>query len=101
MLIDTVDGQAERQRDNVAVSLTQPAATTFDVAAGAVFPSDHMRRIIEAAREDKNSLELPVYDGSEKGEKVYNTLTVIGSSFFSIMRRPPNSTLFPYTTLFR
>ena len=43
-----------------------------------VFPSDHMRRIIEAAREGKNILELPVYDGSEKGEKVYDTLTVIG-----------------------
>ncbi len=37
-----------------------------------------MRRIIEAARADKNILEVPIYDGSDKGEKVYNTLTVIG-----------------------
>ena len=37
-----------------------------------------MRRIIEAAREGKTILEFPVYDGSETGEKVYNTLTVIG-----------------------
>jgi hypothetical protein len=44
-----------------------------------VFPTDHMRRIIAAAREGKNILELPVYDGSEKGEKVYDTLTVIGA----------------------
>ncbi len=78
-LIDSVDGQAERQRDKVAVSLTQPAAKTFDLEAGMVFPTDHMRRIIEAAREGKNILELPVYDGSEKGEKVYDTLTVIGA----------------------
>ena len=37
-----------------------------------------MRRIIVAAREGKSILEFPVYDGSETGEKLYNTLTVIG-----------------------
>src|SRR5436190_1838019 len=77
--IDSVDGKAERQRDKVAVTLNQPAAKTFDLEAGMVFPTDHMRRIIAAAREGKNILELPVYDGSEKGEKVYDTLTVIGA----------------------
>jgi EipB-like len=90
-LIDTVDGQAERQRDNVAVSLKEPAAKTFDVAAGTVFPTDHMRRIIEAAREDKNILELPVFDGSEKGEKVYNTLTVIGAAIAPNERVPTDA----------
>src|SRR6516162_2672868 len=87
-LIDSVDGQAERQRDKVAVSLTQPAAKTFDLEAAMVFPTDHMRRIIEAAREGKSILELPVYDGSEKGEKVYNTLTVIGPAIAPNERVP-------------
>src|SRR5262249_43278002 len=77
-LIDSVDGQAERQRDKVAVSLKEPAAKTFDVQAGTVFPTDHMRRIIEAAHEDKNILELPVYDGSGKGETVSTPPPVIG-----------------------
>jgi hypothetical protein len=90
-LIDSVDGQAERQRDNVAVSLKEPAAKTFDLAAGTVFPTDHMRRIIEAARVDKNILELPVYDGSEKGEKVYNTLTVIGPAIAPNERVPSDA----------
>src|SRR5262245_7958094 len=90
-LIDSVDGQAERQRDNVAGSLKEPAAKTFDVAAGTVFPTDHMRRIIEAAREDKNILELPVFDGSEKGEKVYNTLTVIGAAIAPNERVPTDA----------
>ena len=39
-----------------------------------------MRRIIEAARAGKSILEFPVYDGSETGEKLYNTLTVIGAA---------------------
>ena len=37
-----------------------------------------MRRIIQAARDGKTILEFPIYDGSETGEKVYNSLTVIG-----------------------
>jgi len=90
-LIDSVDGQAERQRDKVAVSLKEPAAKTFDVQAGTVFPTDHMRRIIEAAHENKNILELPVYDGSEKGEKVYNTLTVIGPAIAPNERMPTDA----------
>jgi hypothetical protein len=90
-LIDSVDGQAERQHDKVAVSLTRPAAKTFDLEAAMVFPTDHMRRIIEAAREDKNILELPIYDGSEKGEKVYNTLTVIGPAIAPNERVPTDA----------
>jgi len=37
-----------------------------------------MRRILEAARDGKSVLEVQVFDGSENGEKLYNTLTVIG-----------------------
>jgi hypothetical protein len=77
-LIDSVDGEAERQAGGVAVSLTKPADKKFDLEAAIAFPTDHMRRIIEATRQGKTFLELPVYDGSDKGEKVYNTLTVIG-----------------------
>jgi hypothetical protein len=90
-LVDTVDGQAERERDKVAVQLTQPAARTFDLEPTMVFPTDHMRRIIEAAREGKSILELPVYDGSEKGEKVYNTLTVIGPAIAPNERVPTDA----------
>ncbi len=75
---DKVDGHAERNAKAVAVSLSKPKGKTFDVPPSAVFPTEHMRRIIIAAREGKAILEFPVYDGSETGEKLYNTLTVIG-----------------------
>jgi hypothetical protein len=75
---DVVNGQAERNTKMVAVSLTKPKEKTFSVPEAAVFPTEHMRRIIAAAREGKAVLEFPVYDGSETGEKLYNTLTVIG-----------------------
>ncbi|HEY1474361.1 MAG TPA: cell envelope integrity EipB family protein [Pseudolabrys sp.] len=75
---DAVDGHAERNTKTVAVDLSKPKEKNFTVPVSAVFPTEHMRRIIIAAREGKSILEFPVYDGSESGEKLYSTLTVIG-----------------------
>jgi EipB-like len=75
---DTVDGHAERNAKTVAVKLSKPKEKNFTVPVSAVFPTEHMRRIVIAAREGQNILEFPVYDGSESGEKLYSTLTVIG-----------------------
>jgi hypothetical protein len=73
-----VDGIAERTGDHITVKLKQPEAKTFTLDGTTVFPTEQIRRIIDAARAGKSLLELSVYDGSDNGEKVYNTLTVIG-----------------------
>ncbi|TMJ32121.1 MAG: DUF1849 family protein [Alphaproteobacteria bacterium] len=77
-LLDTVDGEADRGTQSATVTLTKPADKKFDLEPAIAFPTDHMRRIIAAAREDKSILEVPLYDGSDKGDKIFNTLTVIG-----------------------
>ena len=73
-----VDGVAERSGDQITVKLKQPATKTFTLDAATVFPTEQIQRIIAAARQGKSVLELMVYDGSDNGEKVYNTLSVIG-----------------------
>ena len=73
-----VDGVAERTGDHVTVKLKQPVSKTFTLEGSTVFPTEQIERIIAAAREGKSVLELTVYDGSDNGEKVYNTLSVIG-----------------------
>jgi hypothetical protein len=75
-----VDGVAERTGDHVTVKLKQPEAKTFTLDGSTVFPTQQIERIIEAARAGKSVLELTVYDGSDNGEKVYNTLSVIGQA---------------------
>jgi hypothetical protein len=77
-LVDAVDGQAIRQTSDIAVTLSKPKDARISLDRAIVFPTEHVRRIIDAARAGKTILEFPVYDGSEKGEKIYNTLTVIG-----------------------
>jgi len=73
-----VDGVAERTGDHITVKLKQPETKTFTLDGATVFPTEQIQRIVAAAREGKSVLELTVYDGSDNGEKVYNTMSVIG-----------------------
>src|SRR5581483_1660809 len=75
--VSEVDGQADRAKEKVAVKLTKPGGKKFD-AGNVVFPTEDMRLLIEAARAGKTLLEVNVYDGSETGEKIYQSLSVIG-----------------------
>jgi hypothetical protein len=76
--VDVADGKADRKPTGIGVSLTKPETKALELDKDVLFPSEHMRRIIEAAQGGKSLLELPVFDGSETGQKVFNTLTVIG-----------------------
>jgi len=77
-LVDSVDGRAEREPTKTAVALEKPQQKTLSLAVGVVFPTEHMVRVIKAARAGQSVLSFPVYDGSETGDKVFDTLTVIG-----------------------
>src|SRR5262249_7637943 len=73
-----VDGEPERGTDHVGVKLKKPADKSFDLDRAMVFPTEQIRRIIAAARDGKTVVEMPLYDGSDNGEKVYSTMTLIG-----------------------
>jgi hypothetical protein len=90
-LVDSVDGKAERSQQAVDVNLNKPQAKKFPLDSTMVFPTEHMRRIIDAAKADKTILDFPVYDGAETGEKVYNTLTVIGRPIAPGTRKPTDA----------
>lgn len=87
-LIDSVDGRAERRENAIAVTLSKPKDKTLNLEPSIIFPTEHVRRILDAARENKSILEFPIFDGSESGEKVYNTLTVIGHEIGPNVRAP-------------
>jgi envelope integrity protein B len=77
-LVNTVDGQAERGATATAVDLTKPEPKALSLDPAVVFPTEHMVRAIAAGLSGKNVLSFPVFDGSETGDKVFNTLTVVG-----------------------
>src|SRR5215204_4324888 len=57
-LVDSVDGRAARQSDAIAVNLAKPDPKQFDVESTVVFPTEHIRRILVAARAGQTVLEL-------------------------------------------
>jgi envelope integrity protein B len=91
-LRDAIDGHAERDPDGVAVQLTEPQKKKLDFKADLVFPTEHVRRIIAAAKEGKTLLQLAVYDGSDTGDKLYDTLSVIGKAIAADARKPNDAT---------
>jgi hypothetical protein len=90
-IVDEVDGNAGRGSDGISVKLAKPKEKNFDLDAKVAFPTEHIRRIIEAAEAGKSLLELPVYDGSESGEKVFSTLTVIGKMIEPGEKKPDDA----------
>jgi EipB-like len=87
-----VDGRAERTGARVGVNLNKPAVKKFGLDQnGIFFPTDHMRRIILAARAGQTLLEGPVYDGSDNGDKIYDTLSVIGAPIDPQAKKPDDA----------
>jgi hypothetical protein len=79
-LRDTVDGQADRLASGIGIKLSKPASKSLEHPVELVFPTEHVRRVIAAAREGKTVYEAVVYDGSDSGDKLYDTMAVIGKA---------------------
>jgi hypothetical protein len=75
---ETAEGRAERNAKAVDVQLNKPKRKALNLPGGVVFPSEQIKRVVEAARAGKNSIEMPLFDGSETGEKIFDTFTLIG-----------------------
>jgi len=75
---EDVDGRAKKAGAEVAIDLAKPKHTHVALAGPALFPTEHVRHILAAAQAGEHILETKVYDGSGDGEKVFDTLAVIG-----------------------
>ncbi len=76
---DGVDGDAQLRPDgSLDVKFKQPRNGNFAAKGQPVFPTEHMKRLIEAAEKGEATLSVKVYDGSDDGKKVYDTLALIG-----------------------
>ena len=72
-----VDGTAEAG-DALKVKLKEPKRDQFQAEGTVLFPIHHMIRLIEAAKAGQTTVPAKVFDGSDDGRKVYDTLAIIG-----------------------
>jgi hypothetical protein len=78
-LRDETKGAAQRKDDSaIEVSLDKPRRKRFALKPDVLFPTQHLKRIVAAAADGGRTLQVPVFDGSETGDKVYQTAAVIG-----------------------
>lgn len=76
---ELVDGKAwKSSAGHLMVNLSKPKRSKMEFDADVVFPTEHLKRILTAAKDGENLLQVKVYDGSETGEKIYETTTYIG-----------------------
>ncbi len=87
---EAVDGKASRPAADgpLSVQLAQPRKNRLVLGTGIAFPTAHLKRILAAAKAGERFLSVKVFDGSETGEKVYDTTTVIGRPIASPPTEP-------------
>jgi EipB-like len=73
------EGSAERSADGgVSVEVRRPQPSRVDLEGEGLFPTAHMKRLIETARAGERLLDMKVFDGSETNGRFYDTLGLIG-----------------------
>lgn len=79
-LSETVGGKAARKESgqSILVALERPAKSELKLGGKTLFPTQHSLAILDAAREGRSVLQADLYDGSEKGDKIYETTAFIG-----------------------
>lgn len=81
---DDLDGNAARSvSGDLLIELKRPKVKKADLGPNVIFPTDHIKRILATAREGGTTLGVKVYDGTDSGEKVFDTLSVIGKPLTS------------------
>ncbi len=79
-LEESTDGDAARNATGaeVQVELSKPAKKAVKLKGDTFFPVQHSIALLAAARKGEQFFIADLYDGSEKGEKVYSTASFIG-----------------------
>jgi hypothetical protein len=79
-LTETTIGSAARGRDpaRLDIRIEQPKSKKISINEPVLFPVEHSIRLLEAAQSGKSLFAVNLYDGSDKGEKVYQTTAALG-----------------------
>ena len=77
---DVTMGRAVRKPHNetIEVKLSQPSQAKLKLSGPVLFPTQHSLALIDSAKAGRPVLQARIYDGSEKGRKVYQTTAFIG-----------------------
>lgn len=75
------EGEAKRVGDgSVSVAMSRPRGKKGDFDGAISFPSAMMLKLVEAAQKGEKRFDARLFDGSEGGEKIFETVASIGAA---------------------
>jgi hypothetical protein len=79
-LAEKTEGQAVRStsRSQLRVTIRSPKRKSLKFERAVLFPVEHSIRLLQAAQAGDRLFTVDLYDGSDKGEKVYATTAALG-----------------------
>ncbi len=88
--IEDIDGDARKtQNQQFSVEMTKPKREKLDLSGPVLFPTEHIRHILAAARAQETVLVARVYDGSGDGSKIFETTSFIGKPIATAVKEKP------------
>lgn len=79
-MVEKARGIARQDDGTKTIELQEPGQRKLTISGKTLYPTEHLNKIIKAARAGQSFVSADVYDGSETGDKVYATTAVIGAS---------------------
>lgn len=77
-LSEETHGRAEHKSKGIELDLKKPSEREVTLPGKAMFPTQHLTQLIESASSGKPIFVADIFDGSDSGEKIYETTAVIG-----------------------
>lgn len=79
VLREEADGVATQDKNNqLKIALKKPAKRDVAPGGNILFPTQHVTAVLAAAQAGEKIIEIDLFDGSENGDKIYATTSIIG-----------------------
>ncbi len=78
-LTESLMGRAERSEDEgIAIEIEKPQQSRLRIGSTTRFPTQYSLDVLEAALAGRFVIQSTIYDGSEQGDKLFDTTAIIG-----------------------
>ena len=76
---DKAEGSAEKRNRGIALMINKPKRKQMDLPEGTLFPTEHMKKLIQSAKAGETRFAAPLFDGADEDNRVFDTVVTIGN----------------------
>jgi hypothetical protein len=76
---DKSDGAVEKRTNFITLMINKPKRKQIYLPEGTLFPTEHMKRLIQTAKSGETRFAAPLFDGADEDNRVFDTVVTIGA----------------------